>query len=249
MDVLPVKVPELNSVTEPLPTLVIDEEPESTMLEFPEVSPQPTFRTAPGPYTSVPPPLRDCNCAPFLRMTVAPEPAVSVDEAGSELGPSIMSVPADTVVAPEYVLVPERIKVPLPALVSAKLPETAPTVRVDAATVTVESAVITTEPALKSRELVPWKVKLPPQTSPIAGSVKVLFASSVAPAEMVRLPVPRAFTLPITSVPCARVVPPEYVLVPDRSHWPVPCFRSAVLLAAVLLEITPDISPVPALEP
>ena len=185
----------------PEPTLVRDEAPFRTVAKVLDTSPIPSFASAPAPKTKDPSPERLGVDAPFCRITVAPAATVTTEPAGSAFGPLIMSVPERIVVEPEYVLVPERIKVPLPALVSAKLPETVPTVRVDAATVTLESAVITTEPALKSRELVPWKVKLPPQISAIAGSVKVLFTSIVAPGRMVRLPEPSAFTLPSTRVP------------------------------------------------
>jgi hypothetical protein len=116
-------------------------------------------------------------------------------------------------------------------------------------TVTVESEVRETEPLLRSRELVPKKVKLPFQISGSARNVSELEASKVAPEYIVRVPVPSAPALPSARVPCARVVPPEYELALERVHLPVPCLKREVVFIELLLTMAPAISPLPAVEP
>ena len=114
------------------------------------------------------------------------------------------------------------------------------TLREPALTVTVEFAVSANEPAAMSRELEPRNVKLPFQTLLSAGRVKALETSNVAPDLIVNTPVPSAFTLPRTRVPCDRVVPPEWVLAEKRVHLPVPVFASAVLFVTLLSTMAPE---------
>ena len=93
------------------------------------------------------------------------------------------------------------MSVPAPSLDKAALPEMFPTVSEPASTVTVELALSAADPELILRALDPKKVRLPLQIAGKAGKVTPLATSSVAPGEMVRLPVPNAAALPRTSVP------------------------------------------------
>ena len=161
----------------------------------------------------------------------------------------MISVPARTLVDPEYVLLPDSMSVPGPSLVRLALPEILATVRDPAATVTVELAVQAAEPELISRDPAPRYVKLPPQTGERVVRFTPLDTARAAPGAIERLPVPRAETFPRTSVPWASVVPPEYVFAPESVQVPVPCFKIEVGVVAPLLTMTPEISPVPAVDP
>src|SRR3954463_15264039 len=66
---------------------------------------------------------------------------------------------------------------------------------------------------------------------------------------IVLVPVPRALALVMTRLPWVTVTLPVNVLAPDRRQVPVPFLTSVVTFVALLLGITPAISPTPAVEP
>ena len=64
-------------------------------------------------------------------------------------------------------------------------------------------------------------------------------------AEIVSAPLPSALALLILSVPALSVVPPVWVLFPERIQVPFPLFVIDVVLVALLFTTLPAISPVP----
>src|SRR6202022_2213806 len=147
------------------------------------------------------------------------------------------------------VLAPDRVRVPVPALVRLKpVPlMTPPTVRLLPLTVTVRLPPRVTAPVPRFRLWVPVKVKLPFQTcallleSVIALPV-VLSMMALLPPAMVNVPVPSALALLIFSVPALIVVPPLYVLAPAKVRVPVPALANVTLF---VFEITPMTARVP----
>ena len=150
-------------------------------------------------------------------------------------------VPPETVMVPAPVpITPLRISVPAPALVMPKVaPEILPpTVRVLALTVTVGLAFKVTAPVPRSNELLPVKVKLPFQISALF--VELVMAlpevlSMIVPASIVKVPVPKAPALLISSVPALKVTPPSKLLLPDNARVPAP----ALMIPKPLPKIDP----------
>ena len=156
--------------------------------------------------------LTSVSAAPLLLLS---EPALMVSVLAVAPRAVVLlrlSWPALSVVPPLWLLAPESVSVPLPALVRPKAPETVPpTVRLPASTVTCVPAPSATAPVPRFRSFVPAKVKSPFQfCALLPASVRAppLLLSSVVPPEMVSAPVPIAAALPMLSRPTPSVVPP-----------------------------------------
>src|SRR5215207_2008993 len=63
------------------------------------------------------------------------------------------------------------------------------------------------------------------------------------------VPVPRALLLVMTRLPWLTFTPPVNVLTPDNRQVPVPFLVTDVMFVALLLGMTPAISPMPAVDP
>ena len=137
------------------------------------------------------------------------------------------SLPALIVTPPVNVLALVRTTVPTPALVRAKDPLiTPPTVSVPAVVVTVLAAPRATAPVPRLSVLLPANVKFPPQVWALLllSVIAAPLVLSIVPPLIAKVPVPIAFALLMLSWPAESVVPPVYVLTPDRVSVPDPAF-------------------------
>jgi hypothetical protein len=116
------------------------------------------------------------------------------------------------------VVLPARVSVPPPILVSPP----APTMLPDSVSAF----------ACVSTVLVPLSVIALASESPLAA------ACSVVPLAKVRSPVPSALLDPAASVPAFMVVPPEYVFVPESVSVPAPIFVSPPVPESVEASVT-----------
>ena len=140
----------------------------------------------------------------------------------------ISKVPAAKVRPPLKLLLPDRTNVPAPCLMIAWAPPpiVPPSVKVSAVTVTVADAFKVTAPVPRFKLEEPVKVKLPAQICALLLMDVVIAApevlSIVVEALIVKVPVPKAPALLISSVPTLNVIPPLKLLLPVNTKVPAP---------------------------
>ena len=126
-------------------------------------------------------------------------------------------------------MAPDRVTVPLPALVKLPAPLTTPLAVISPTALPIEDALPNTIlPAYVAAVLLALvKAPLPLIPEPLKVKVLVLvivvpFKSSAEPSVTETAPPesPRAVALPIFKVPAEMVVPPVYVFAPDRVNAP-----------------------------
>ena len=123
--------------------------------------------------------------------------------------------PAVMVVAPVYVLAPDRVRVPVPVLVRASAPLPSAATPEKVVLVLLPPAVRVTAPAAPL-------VTLPaPASEPIV-SLKPNRSNVAPPTTVSALLAPTALTTPSLTVPALMVVAPVYVLAAERVRVPLP---------------------------
>ena len=181
--------------------------------------------------------------------TTAPEPVVPV------VPPSpTCSVPAETVVTPEYVLAPDRVNVPEPDFVSAPVPEIVAVKATSSLRLWPRVPLFTMADDASEPEVpplptckVPASMVVEPENVWLPVSVSVLAPSfrrepepdTADPKDRLSLRLktsapllttapepnaPEVPPLPTCNVPAEIVVTPEYVLLPDKTMVPAPVF-------------------------
>ena len=166
---------------------------------------------------------------PALELSITVPDAIVKVPAVPPLPPKAAALPTFNVPAlcdtpPVKVFAPDKIKVPEdPAFVKLKEPPIIPPkVNVLAEQVIVLLAVRVFAPVLCVKANEPAKVKSPPID---IGLVIVLIAvTSRVPPEIVKVPVPRAASLPMFKVPAFKLTPPVKVLAPFNVIAAVPAF-------------------------
>ena len=149
-----------------------------------------------------PAPAKDpITCEKLFKFKLAPELTVTALLGDSVFAAPAFIDPALIVVEPLYVFVPERVKTPEPDLVTPPVPVIFP---------------------VKPRSL-PLVLMLAAPVTPILFTrVTADAACRVVLSAIAKLPVPRPALLPTAIVPALRVVPPLYVLAPERVKVPAP---------------------------
>ena len=199
--------------------------------------------TAPGivntfaPVTSTfPPPVASTTARPAPRSTAAPVfcnvPPCNVNELpvpNPEPAP-IDNTPPVTVTFPLKVFTPERVNVPVPALMIADEPLSTPLKITSEAVVIVLGAETEDAPENVSAPVfvASPSVTVPGRANPFAKARAVaLSLESVVPDDKVTNPDPSAASLPTLNVPPFKLSPPLNVFAADSVKIPVPVFVSA----------------------
>jgi hypothetical protein len=184
-------------------------------VEFAVSTPSPTNVSAPlftaSPSVTVPPneiPFTTDRAVVSLLETVPPlNTSVPLPNAPSF---PMFNAPKFTVVFPEYVFTPDRVKSPAPAFVNEKPPDNTPDNTTPLAAVSVVLPVRVPSPANVNTPffVASPNVTAPPNVIPFASVRAVALLLETVPPFITNVPVPNAPSLPMFNAPALTVVPP-----------------------------------------
>ena len=247
-----VPVPDLVRPLEPVPLMTPPKDPAPATVRPPSLPREMTPPFAPPPEMV----FTDWAKPPSERVAPATSARMTSELAERTLAAPAARVPAETVVAPEWVLAPVRVSVPVPALVRPSVPAPAPSWKTPAkvplrseALPTVSAALVADPFSTTGAPGVAFEVRLAATTlKPFRRSVPALAAPKATvfsePAVALSAPAwPSASTPPSIATPPRKVLAPERVSVPapdlSKPPRPVPALSmgSAIVSAKPLVSI------------